>query len=68
MGYAEDLSRFEDLASRYIPRREDWTPSEEAVFGPPDLYRVPKAEADRMRYRAVKHQFEAALPIEPHVP
>ena len=58
MGYSEDLSRFEDLASRYIPRREDWTPSEEAVFGPPDLYRVPKAEADRMRYRAVKHQFE----------
>ena len=49
MGYTDYLNRFEEVASRYIPKRGDWTPSDEAVYGPPDPYRVPTEESDRLR-------------------
>jgi hypothetical protein len=56
MGYADYLNRFEEVAIRYIPRRGEWTPADEAVYGPPDPYRVPKEESDRLRINAIRYQ------------
>ena len=43
--------------ARYIPPRETWSPADEAVFGPIDLYRVPIDEALQMQLRTVKYAF-----------
>jgi long-chain-fatty-acid---luciferin-component ligase len=43
--------------ARYIPPRETWTPAEEALFKPIDLYRVPLEDAHAMQLRAIKHTF-----------
>ncbi|HYA33323.1 MAG TPA: hypothetical protein VEG65_04945, partial [Candidatus Bathyarchaeia archaeon] len=39
------------------PPRKTWTPAEEALFKPIDLYRVPLEEAGAMQLRAIKHTF-----------
>jgi hypothetical protein len=43
--------------ARYIPPRESWTPAEEALYGPTDLYRVPTDEARAMQFKAIKYAF-----------
>ncbi|MFA5313942.1 MAG: hypothetical protein WC375_11630, partial [Methanomassiliicoccales archaeon] len=57
MGYAEYLSEFDSVASKYIPERNSWTPADRAVYGVPDLYRVPNDQADELRFKAIKYQF-----------
>ena len=43
--------------ARYIPPQNTWTPAEEALFTPVDLFRVPVDEARVMQLRAIKHTF-----------
>jgi phenylacetate-coenzyme A ligase PaaK-like adenylate-forming protein len=43
--------------ARYIPPRNAWTPAEEALFTPVDLFRMPVDEARVMQLRAIKHTF-----------
>jgi phenylacetate-coenzyme A ligase PaaK-like adenylate-forming protein len=43
--------------ARYIPPRETWTPAEEALYKPIDLYRVPLDEAQTMQMKAIKSAF-----------
>ena len=51
------IKRLNERLARYIPPRETWTPAEEALFKPIDLYRVPLEEARAMQLRAIKHAF-----------
>ena len=51
------IKRLNERLARYIPPRETWTPAEEALFKPIDLYRVPVDEAQAMQLRAIKHTF-----------
>jgi long-chain-fatty-acid---luciferin-component ligase len=46
----------EKLAN-YIPPRERWTPVDEAVYEPTDLYRVPVDKAQEMQLKSVKYAF-----------
>jgi hypothetical protein len=60
MAAAEDTSRItrlnEQLAG-YIPPRETWNPADEALYKPPDLFRVPLEEAQEMQLKAIKYTF-----------
>ncbi|MGZ4862148.1 MAG: LuxE/PaaK family acyltransferase [Halobacteriota archaeon] len=47
----------DERLSGYIPPRETWTPADEALRLPIDLYRVPVDEARAMQLRALKHAF-----------
>jgi len=43
--------------ARYIPPRDAWTPAEEALHKPIDIFRVPLAEAEAMQLKAIKYAF-----------
>ena len=44
-------------AAGYIPPKNTWTPPDEALYGVKDLFTIPKDEADRLRYKAIKYSF-----------
>lgn len=58
MGYPEYISEFEALVSKYVPDRSTWGPSERALYGPTDPYRVPTEEANDLCFKAIKFQFD----------
>jgi len=43
--------------AKYIPPRAAWTPVDEALYGPPDLFRVPLPEARDLQLRSIRHAF-----------
>jgi len=51
------IRRLNERLARYIPPRESWTPAEEALYGPTDLYRVPIDEAQAMQLKAITYAF-----------
>ena len=57
MGFTTYINDFDRLTSKYVPRGNDWTPSEQAVCGVADPFRVPVEEADSLRFKAIKYQF-----------
>lgn len=56
-GIKDRVRRLNERLARYIPARETWTPSEEALFKPIDLYRVPINDARTMQLKAIKYAF-----------
>jgi phenylacetate-coenzyme A ligase PaaK-like adenylate-forming protein len=58
MGYAEYIAGFDSLVAKYIPDRSAWTPSDKALYGNLDPYRVPLKEADGIRLEAIRYQFK----------
>jgi len=51
------IKRLNERLARYIPPRETWTPADEALHKPIDLYRVPIDEAQAMQLSAIKYTF-----------
>lgn len=51
------IDRFDATLSRYIPPRQDWTPVEEALYRPRDLFRIPVAEAEVLQFKALQFTF-----------
>ncbi len=49
--------KLNESLARYIPPREAWTPADEALYKPPDLFRVPVNEAHAMQLKAIKYAF-----------
>ena len=56
MDFAEYIRKFDAHTAKYIPNRADWTPSDHAVYGPADYFRLDPKEANDLRYKAVKYQ------------
>jgi Acyl-protein synthetase, LuxE len=51
------VAKLNEHLARYIPPREMWTPVDEALFGPIDLYRVPLEDAQAMQLKAITYAF-----------
>ncbi|HYC19995.1 MAG TPA: hypothetical protein VEF35_05180 [Candidatus Bathyarchaeia archaeon] len=51
------IKRLNERLARYIPPRETWTPADEALRTPIDLFRVPVDEARKMQLRAIRYTF-----------
>lgn len=49
---------FNELTKSYIPSREKWTPVDDALFTPDDLYRIPADEARQLQMAALKFSFD----------
>jgi len=58
MGFDEYLKNFENLTQKYIPQEKDWTPVDDAVYKPKDLFRIPLKEAEKLQFKALKYQFK----------
>ena len=52
------IKKFEKYVSKYVPPKNKWTPVDEAVYGPKDLYNVPEKKARELRFKAIKYQFK----------
>ncbi|MGZ4934462.1 MAG: LuxE/PaaK family acyltransferase [Halobacteriota archaeon] len=51
------IDRLNERLARYIPPRETWSPAEEALYTPTDLFRVPTDDARVMQLDAIKYAF-----------
>ncbi|MCU0235736.1 MAG: hypothetical protein MUC72_01465 [Acidobacteria bacterium] len=58
LSYAHYIAKFDRLAAGYIPAPGTWTPVDDALYGPPDPFRVPYAQALEMQLRAVRFALE----------
>jgi hypothetical protein len=56
-GYGPYIKEFDRRLAKHIPPRPDWTPVDEALYGPPDLFRVPAPDAQDMQLRAIRFAF-----------
>jgi hypothetical protein len=56
------IGKLEKCISNYIPPKNSWTPADEALYKPRDLYRIPIKEAEEMQFKSIKfafkHQYE----------
>ena len=56
-GYNSYINKFDGLMEKYIPSKSAWTPADEALYGPLDLFRVPLEEAREMQLRSIRYSF-----------
>ncbi len=55
--YEEYIAYFDNRLRDYFPSPDAWTPVDDALFSPPDFYRVPPEEAGRLQFAALRHSF-----------
>jgi phenylacetate-coenzyme A ligase PaaK-like adenylate-forming protein len=55
--YEDYIKKFNGYLKNYFPPKDSWTPADEAVFKPNDLYRVPLKEAADLQFRSIKWNF-----------
>ena len=55
--YDAYITRFDGLMEKYIPPRSAWSPVDEALYGPPDPFRVPMAQALDSQWRSLHFAF-----------
>ena len=53
----DKVRRLDERLAHYIPSRDAWTPADESLFKPVDLYRVPVEEAREIQLKAIKFTF-----------
>ncbi len=58
MEYAAYISEFDRAMAAYVPPRSSWTPADEALYGPPDPFRVRPAEARELQFRSLRFAFQ----------
>ncbi|MGZ4905298.1 MAG: LuxE/PaaK family acyltransferase, partial [Halobacteriota archaeon] len=51
------VKRLEQMAPDLVLPRDTWTPADEALYGPVDLFRVPLDEAQAMQLKAMRYAF-----------
>jgi len=51
------VKKINKLLAHYIPARNTWSPADESLYKPVDLYRVPPNEALDMQLKAIKYTF-----------
>jgi len=56
--YEEYINELDNRVKTYIPPKNQWTPVDEALFAPKDLYRIPLDEAKTMQLKALKYSFK----------
>jgi phenylacetate-coenzyme A ligase PaaK-like adenylate-forming protein len=55
--YQEYIKRFDGYLKKYIPSKDSWTPVDDALYTPPDLFRIPLKEAYEMQLKSIKYTF-----------
>ena len=55
--YQEYIKRFDQQLKKYFPSKEAWTPVDDALYTPPDLFRIPLKEAYEMQLKSIKYTF-----------
>ena len=52
------IGMLENCIKKYIPPQEKWTPADEALYKPRDLFRMPLKQAEEIQLKAMKFSFK----------
>lgn len=52
------IRELENHIKKYIPSKENWTPADEALYKPFDIFRIPLKQAQEMQLKAMKYSFK----------
>lgn len=55
--YEDYVKKFNSYLQNYFPAKDAWTPADEALYKPLDIYRVPLKEAADQQLQAIKWTF-----------
>lgn len=55
--YRAYMKRFNEQLKNYFPPQGAWTPGDEALYTPLDLYTIPLKEAEEMQFKSLKWTF-----------
>jgi phenylacetate-coenzyme A ligase PaaK-like adenylate-forming protein len=55
--YKDYIRHFNERVKNFIPSRDSWTPVDDALYAPDDLYRIPLDEAQQMQLAAIQFTF-----------
>ncbi len=55
--YLTYMKNFDGHMQKYFPSKEAWTPVDDALYKPPDLFRIPLKEASEMLLKSMKYTF-----------
>jgi long-chain-fatty-acid---luciferin-component ligase len=58
INYDEYIKKFDSCVSKYIPKINEWTPTDYAVYGPKDPFKVPLKDAKELQFNSIKYQFK----------
>ena len=58
ISFDEYIKKFNTLAGKYIPSKNNWTPPDNAIYGPKDLFRIPLKKAKELQFKAIKYQLK----------
>jgi hypothetical protein len=51
------MKQFNQYLQNYFPPKEVWTPADDAIYKPDDLFRIPLKEGYEMQFKSIKHTF-----------
>jgi phenylacetate-coenzyme A ligase PaaK-like adenylate-forming protein len=51
------MENYDKCVGKYIPPKDTWTPIDEAIYKPLDLYRIPLKDANQMQFKSIKYAF-----------
>ena len=55
--YDAYIKKLDECLLKYIPPRNTWSPIDEALYKPKDLYRIPLKEAEELQLKSIKFTF-----------
>lgn len=58
ISFDEYIKQFHSRVKKYMPSRQDWTPVDDALYTPNDLYRIPLEKAQQLQFKALRFSFQ----------
>jgi hypothetical protein len=55
--YLSYMKKFDEYMKKYTPSKEIWTPVDDALYSPPDLFRIPLNEGLELQLKSIKYTF-----------
>jgi hypothetical protein len=55
--YLSYMKKFDEYMKKYTPSKEVWTPVDDALYSPPDLFRIPLNEGLELQLKSIKYTF-----------
>jgi len=55
--FTTKIKQCNDQLKKYFPPKDAWTPADDALYKPDDLFRIPLKEANEMQLKSIKHTF-----------
>jgi hypothetical protein len=55
--YLSYMKKFDEYMKKYTPSKEVWTPVDDALYSPPDLFRIPLNDGLELQLKSIKYTF-----------